>query len=438
MPQKPPQSPTEYAKRVHLVKSGNTTLRIYEGSYEKECRDETRTYCQFTAVYVQAGQRRRKTFSTLDAALDFTKDMAEKIDTNRLDVAAMDNADQQSYAFAVRALGSLGETIPLHVAVEEFVASRMLLPTGVSLVSAAQDYAERLRDVVTVKFVHEVVEEFILNREVLVSRGEASTRDLQTVRSHCRQFANVVKKRIDLATYRDVESFLLVNTDSRKTWNNKRISLTRLFSFARDRGYLPQDKRTAPQRVKPKKKGDSDVTTLSPLMLVTLLEGATDEITLWLVLAAFTGMRTSELERLEWDWIDSKRGVIRLPYIEATKQRKRSIPIQPNLCAWLERLAHLRNPSGLVFAAKAQDAVIAHVKGKGIEWVDNWARHSYGTYRATITKSVGTVALEMGNSEAMVKNHYFDQHADEEDAQTWFAIMPPDRPANVVEMREVA
>jgi len=40
------------------------------------------------------------------------------------------------------------------------------------------------------------------------------------------------------------------------------------------------------------------------------------------------------------------------------------------------------------------------------------------------THSAGQVALEIGNSEMMVKRCYFDVTADEKDAKKWFEIGP--------------
>jgi len=51
-------------------------------------------------------------------------------------------------------------------------------------------------------------------------------------------------------------------------------------------------------------------------------------------------------------------------------------------------------------------------------------RDSYASYRAMITHSAGQVALEIGNSEMMVKRCYFDVTADEKDAKKWFEIGP--------------
>lgn len=413
-----------------VITAGNVKLRIYCGNYRQDCNGEPRTYEQYTAVYFEAGVRKRKTFSTLPAARDFAKDMAAKINENRRDVAKLDNADQSSYALAVRKLAVLG--MPLHVAVEELVEARKLLPEGASLIEAVRDFAARTKNLTGMKTVPEVVAELLAVRESELTKGRASLRDVQSLRSHLNRFASFAKKPIHQVQQGDLADWLRNISEAPKTWNNLRTSLVRLFNFARERRYIPQNERTPADMVKRQKLGDTDVVTLPPGTLRTMFEGADEEARLYLALASFTGMRTAELTRLHWQHIDFAAGVIRLPKEVTKTKRKRQVPILPNLRAWLESFC---GRAGKVFTSeKATDRTIAYVKAKGLDWPDNWARHSFGSYRATTTKSIGQVAMELGNSETIVKRHYFDAFASEKDALEWFAIMPPEQPANIVPM----
>ncbi len=47
-------------------------------------------------------------------------------------------------------------------------------------------------------------------------------------------------------------------------------------------------------------------------------------------------------------------------------------------------------------------------KAARVKWKRNGLRHSFGSYRLETTKNAGQVALEMGNSAAIVLKHYFD------------------------------
>ena len=59
----------------------------------------------------------------------------------------------------------------------------------------------------------------------------------------------------------------------------------------------------------------------------------------------------------------------------------------------------------------------------GIEWPRNVLRHSFISYRLPIVKSADAVALEAGNSPAIIFKHYREL-ATEEEANEWFSISP--------------
>ena len=59
-------------------------------------------------------------------------------------------------------------------------------------------------------------------------------------------------------------------------------------------------------------------------------------------------------------------------------------------------------------AAGADDLRPAHVGVTDEKYKRNVLRHSFGSYRMEMVKNAGQVALEMGNSAAIVMKHYFD------------------------------
>lgn len=63
-------------------------------------------------------------------------------------------------------------------------------------------------------------------------------------------------------------------------------------------------------------------------------------------------------------------------------------------------------------------------KDAGLRWKRNGLRHGYGTYRLAILKNEAQVALEMGNTPAMVFRHY-RAVTTEDTARQWFAVRPP-------------
>jgi hypothetical protein len=62
-------------------------------------------------------------------------------------------------------------------------------------------------------------------------------------------------------------------------------------------------------------------------------------------------------------------------------------------------------------------------KSLGIPWPHNALRHSYISYRIAVVQSAAQVALEAGNSPAIIFKHYRELVTKEAAAQ-WFGIMP--------------
>ena len=112
-----------------------------------------------------------------------------------------------------------------------------------------------------------------------------------------------------------------------------------------------------------------------------------------------------------------------------------------NLRKWLEPLAKpsgpVANPSSVARAIRRlgpgeskEDEVPAVV------WRHNGLRHSYCSYRLASVKNIAQVALEAGNSPAMIREHYMEL-VTEAEANRWFAI-EPQTPGNVVALPAAA
>jgi hypothetical protein len=72
------------------------------------------------------------------------------------------------------------------------------------------------------------------------------------------------------------------------------------------------------------------------------------------------------------------------------------------------------------------DNLAKRLRRRGVKWVKNGLRHSYGSYRCAVVKSAAQVALEMGNSEGTVRSNYLD-YVERSAATKWFqaGYFPP-------------
>lgn len=221
--------------------------------------------------------------------------------------------------------------------------------------------------------------------------------------------------------------------------DNYRDAIVRLFRFARAHRYLPEDRKTVAEKIDRIACG-SEVTTYSPPEIGVLLEHCAPRWRPWMLIGAFAGLRTSEIFRLDWNafkWGErdadgQSRPIIAVSRKIARKVRiSRLVPISENLAEWLQPY---REAVGPLYPQrkKWRSLESAHQrelnrisKATGLVWENNALRHSFGSHRLAIVKSIDQVALEMGNSPAKVRENYNDPKS-EEDGQRYFAILPPD------------
>jgi len=124
-----------------------------------------------------------------------------------------------------------------------------------------------------------------------------------------------------------------------------------------------------------------------------------------------------------------ERGHIEITAANAKTASRRIVPILPNLAAWLKDAA---KSSGKIFApTRAYFHELQRELSKRTEtpalpavpWKHNALRHSFISYRVADTQNVAQVALEAGNSPAMIFGHYREL-VTVDDAKKWFSILP--------------
>ncbi len=147
----------------------------------------------------------------------------------------------------------------------------------------------------------------------------------------------------------------------------------------------------------------------------------------YFALATFAGLRPStdggELWRLGQlkyvsSVIDLEVGAIRISPETSKTNDCRTVKIQPNLRAWLERYPLGRFP---IIPPDARD-LIHHLRKK-FALSHDVLRHTYISMHVAKFRSMGDTALQAGNSEAIIRKHYLNA-VSEADAEAFWSIMP--------------
>ena len=289
--------------------------------------------------------------------------------------------------------------------------------------------------------------------QFLEDKRDTSADNQLTLRTHLRQFAKTFGKRnINTVTTQELDGWLRKIAPGLRTKKNKRGCLVSLWRWARDKGQLPLHDRTAAERTsmpsERRQKRERVVETWAAEELEQILKVVPHTHLPWVILASFAGIRTRELfenkrsiapskEVLQWEHITLTGAEPRIvvPASVAKVPSKRTIPISPQLAKWLRPYKGRTGPicPGLVpWNAPRKTAAIPNPQSVnqiiadavGVPFKKNGLRHSFGTYRTLMVGHVGPVALEMGNSEAKVKENYFDAGKTKQEAKDWFAITP--------------
>ena len=152
------------------------------------------------------------------------------------------------------------------------------------------------------------------------------------------------------------------------------------------------------------------------------MESAEPDILPYFAIAAFAGLRSAELERLDWKQVDLESGLIEIKARHAKTAARRLVKVLPNLAAWLHRY---RGCTGNVCPPNFRKGFNAVRAKAGLfhDWSENVLRHSYGSYHLAEFKDVAALALEMGNSPQVIFKHYREL-VKPNDAYQYWSIVP--------------
>lgn len=321
-----------------------------------------------------------------------------------------------------------------------------LKPFSKSLRDAVNFYIKHLTRISGSKKVREVIDELQKAR-----RGDGmSKRYLGDIRVRLAKFAGVYGDQVIASlTAAEIDGWLRSLPVGGVTRNSFRRRLATLFSFAKKRKYVSENPIADVERAK---EGDGEIEILTVGETAKLLESASLDMLPFWTIGAFAGLRRAEIERLEWSEIDFEDGLIEVKASKSKTASRRLVTMQPNLREWL---APYRNHKGRVCPLNLQRKINDDLrlagfgkpgseskeeKKNGIKlkpWPSNALRHGFGSYQLAQLKDAAALALQMGNSPAMIFKHYREIVKPKEAAKYW-NITPASVGDNIVTMTAAA
>jgi integrase len=401
------------------IKRGSVSVTIYE--------TPSKGYANYTLAYYQDGRRKREYSADYSAILNRAGEVLTDLNDGRPTQAGLlKTAERTEFVRAKNLLKSKGIPLPLDVVVRHYAEAYKILGNDF-VIETAREYAKRHPQKLPQKSAAEVVDEFIESKR---AKG-VSQRYMEDLVYRLGQFKGSVQSNISHIDADKIRIFLdgLTKADGEKvsarSYNNFRLAIITLFEFAKKRKYLPTDWNEFDSVDKLNDKG-GPIEIFTSAEISKLLAVASPDMIPFLSLGAFGGLRSAEIERLDWRDVKFETGFVIIEAAKAKTASRRQVEMHPNLRVWLQPHAKKDGPVYPYnddWLYKTLREVSATAK---VPWKNNVLRHSYISYRIAETGDVNRTALEAGNSPAMIFSNYRELVTPQE-AKTWFSIMPPKR-----------
>jgi integrase len=432
------KTPTTFPEKVpksfpFVAASGNSTAKIYQ--------TVNRGSPEYKIPYRgEDGKRKFHRFSIYEGARDKGNEMLSQLATGNADAITLKARDKYIYTRATETLKPYGIALDLAA---QWLADMLNALEGCNVlpVEAARFYAKRNPAKMPVKTVAEVVAEFIKRKEHLGKSGRyiedlkhrLGYSDPATGKSkYGRGFASRFKADLIATIERaQIVAYLDGLELSPRSHNNYRRAIISLFEFAKRQKYMPADWNEC-EGIDTMSDGCGEIAIYTPEEIGDLLGGACEKLIPFLAIGAFAGLRAAEIARIDWADINFETGWITvkgkvnengtITRIAKTGSR-RLVPLCDNLRKWLKPYA---GRTGKVWAyghTYSYELIAALSKKIKVAWKQNALRHSFISYRVAQTQDVNRVAMEAGNSPAMIHGHYRELVTPAR-AAAWFAVAP--------------
>ncbi|MEI7959149.1 MAG: tyrosine-type recombinase/integrase [Verrucomicrobiota bacterium] len=390
------------------LSNGRDTVKIYTSS----ARGKT----LFQVSFYRAGRRERRSFANRAKAKREAKLILTQLGSTTSDAEkAVTTPEVESLVAARKALE--GIDCPLHIAVEGFAKATKALgaPSNpvASLLEAVAFYRKHNPENAERIPLKDLTERFVKSRR---SRG-LSESWIQT----CKGMMEALVKKFpntgcDLPKGADVTKWLEERYENPTTRNSILKKFKTLASWAKRQRLVSHETISDIEFWKVKA---GEVAIYTPEEMKKILTGMPSEMVPIVAICAFAGVRVSEAFRLDWKDISLERGYITVAATKTKTAARRLVPIQENLKAWLTPYVKKEGPVATFFEAYFNDTI----RARKLPRKRNAFRHSYISYRLAEMPDAPRVALEAGNSPAMIFKHYRELVTPEEGKQ-WFGIMP--------------
>lgn len=403
------------------VTEGGVTAKIRKTIQNKNGKD----YIVYIVDYILLGKRKQVGRTNFDDAKQHALEACRSISHGRQDSLTLTNQDQMIYLRATEALSPVG--FRLDVAATEYAAAMQILGGKTSIAEVCRDWMKRNSVECPRILIPAAVELFKQEAET----DKKSDERRKQFRIVLDRFAESFTDEVRTITPGNISGYLAKLSLSNRSKKNHRDVIGCFNRWLILKSYLPKGTDWLENVQKYSGRKLAPIAIYAPDEVTKLLLVAGD-MTPFMAIGAFAGLRHAEISRLDWGEIDLEDGFIEVKAIKSKTGERRLVPIHDNLKKWL---LNYRQPSGKVVSYDNTNKQIAKIARRaGIQWKHNALRHSFISYRVAECADVPRVADEAGNSPQMIRQHYLRRVKPALAAQ-WFSMVP-ETPVNLVSLPE--
>lgn len=378
------------------IRHGSVTVKIYSTPGPK--------YPCYTVAYSTSSGRKRITRSSLNAARAEAERIAAQL-ASGVSPLEMTPADQKEWLEA-KALcgGNVLEAVK--------IATRLAKECAGADLGDMINHWNRTRAKIDAKATGEILGEMLLSKR----QDKLSQRYLLGLENMLEKFVVRFPGHLADVTGPQVDAWLRESDLSPITRKNYVGAISVLAVFAKSKRYLQEDWSEC-DKIAIGKAAPSTVQILTPEQLRALLAHCSPCARLYIAIGAWAGIRSAEISRLRWSDIGTDYITVRAE--NAKTAARRLVPILPPL----RKMIDAADRSKPIIERRFPESYISIESRKaGFVWPHNALRHSFCSYRLAQTQNAAQVALEAGNSPAMIFRHYREIVTPAQ-AVAWFAVL---------------
>lgn len=366
------------------IKDGFASVKIYRCVNNKD-------YFTYAVTWWAEGKRHRRAIADLTDAKREAKRIARELADGRHSMASITVRDLSYYKDLEKKMGG----VPLHEAVQLWLN-----------VSSKKVQAILVKD---------VVEEMLKakNNDDFVGQKQKTNLRLRWGK-FCQSFGDRV---ISTIKAKEIDTFLANPEWAPRTKAHYRQAILMLFDYAKRKEYLDPDRDHQADKTEVIRVQESKLESWSVGEMRALLQNATPKTLPWIVLGAFAGVRSAEIERMDWEDIDWNANLIlvhskRVGRGKIRAHNDRTIPMTENLKSWLSPFrtcsGNILHSLGVKNIYEDLDNITKRIRQNNtdFEWKPNANRHSFATYYLALTGDASQTALACGHNPSMLLRRY--------------------------------